>query len=147
MHSFSAFCFSISALYFKPVHVHGRLARSDSAIRSLPLRWSEAWGRDKMVSELLSCSMGLHEPPRHSNRGYIPFFPAKVWMWKTVKNSNWEIFVNSRKIGRSSLSAIADGLTKSPSAVAEGLMKFTICRFGRQSDPTADRKELRSPTR
>ena len=37
----------------------------------------------------LSCSMGLHEPPRFSNRGYISFCPAESdqWKkWKTVKN-------------------------------------------------------------
>ena len=74
-----------------------------------------------MVSELLSCSMGLHEPPRCRNRGYISFCPAKS-VEDCEKFEIWENFclsVNSRENGRSSLSAVAEGSTISPSVVAD----------------------------
>ena len=60
--------------------------------------------------------------------------PDQWKKWKTVKNSkfgNFCLSVNSRKIGRSSLFAVADGLTKFLSAVAEGWEKSLVRHCGR----------------
>ena len=164
MHSSQHSVLAFQHCIFMPVHVHGLLARSDRARRSRPLCRSEAWGRDNMVSKhwvaAWACmsrqdaitGVTFHSAQQKSECG-------RLWkIWKIWKLGNFCLSVNSRKIGRSPLSVIADGLTKflsavaegfmkSPSAVAEGLIKFTIRRFGRQSDLAADRKDLRSPTR
>ena len=85
----------------------------------------------------LGCSMGLHEPPRRSNRGYISFCLAESdqWKkWKTLKNlklGNFRLSMNSRENERRSLSAVAEGFTIFPSAVVEGWEKSLVRHCGR----------------